>query len=164
MNYPRSPARQVAPFESGERTPRLAPCQIGSRMESYTMNTNPRANGCYCPSDCGCHRGRPVCGCVAHGGYRLTEHDERHICEQVRELLVGWQRQHAGAGWYSAPDHEVLERVAIGRIGCTSYDLRDVELDWITATVAIIAADMFAGASDFAAWKVQNVRMVEVAR
>lgn len=23
---------------------------------------------CYCPDDCGCHRGRPVCGCTYHDG------------------------------------------------------------------------------------------------
>jgi hypothetical protein len=123
------------------------------------METNERANGCYCPSDCGCHRGRPYCGCVEHNGYRLTEHDEQHMIGTVRDTLRGWMRQHGGAGeWYGAPDHEALERVAIGRIGCSKWDLRDVELDWVEATVAFIAADLMAGASTHAAWRVQEVR------
>ena len=86
--------------------------------------------------------------------YRLTEADEVLMVGTVRDLLKRWVREHDGAGWYGATDHEALERVAAHAIGCSFYDLRDVELEWITRTVALIAADVFAGSSEFASWKV----------
>lgn len=106
------------------------------------MNTNDRANGCYCPSDCGCHRGRPYCGCVKHTGYRFTVHDETHIIRRVQWKVDQYRRQRVE--WNDA--YETLTvRDAIGRIGCTSYDLRDTEIAWIVDTVRTIALDLFPG-------------------
>ena len=85
--------------------------------------------------------------------YRLTEADEVLICERVRAALEGWRRSAQGSAWYGPVEHENLERIAWNAIGCSTYDLRDVELEWITCTVALIAADVFAGASEFAEWK-----------
>ena len=104
------------------------------------MNTNPRANGCYCPSDCGCHRGRPLCGCIAHNGYRLTDHDERHARQGARAQLEAWHRQHVT---YNGAYQQMAERRAMGAIGCTRYDLRDTEVDWIEAMVTSEARDVF---------------------
>jgi hypothetical protein len=86
--------------------------------------------------------------------YRLAESDETAIIARVRDTLKGWVRQHDGGKWYGATDHETLERVGLHAICCTVHDMRDSELEWLSRTVALIAADVFAGASDFAAWKV----------
>jgi hypothetical protein len=89
---------------------------------------------------------------------RLTSSDIETMAVRVRETLRHWIRNSADGRFsaYSCTDHETLERVAHNAIGCRIYDLRDSELAQVTSLVAIIAADLLAGASDFACWKLQH--------
>jgi hypothetical protein len=68
--------------------------------------------------------------------YRLTVSDEIAIRVRVAEVIDGWR--------YGSPSKSVdcsstavatLVRVGCHAIGCSTDDLRDVELDWIDAEV-----------------------------
>jgi len=41
---------------------------MGATAEPHQLSDARDATGCYCPGDCGCKRGRNVCGCTGKHG------------------------------------------------------------------------------------------------
>lgn len=65
-----------------------------------------------------------------HTSDRFTDNDRARIRQAIAAKVAEW----TAIGATGHPDCPVLlRRVAMHSIGCTSLDLRDVELDWIDA-------------------------------
>lgn len=56
-----------------------------------------------------------------HTAYRLTAEDETRIVARIRSSIAAGYR-----------DLTTLERQAANAIGCSTYDLREIELDYVT--------------------------------
>jgi hypothetical protein len=65
---------------------------------------------------------------------RLTDTDRLHITQAVRTFATATERMEPAERFTTA------ERVAHHAIGCSSFDLRDAELDEIAATVQALLA------------------------
>lgn len=65
-----------------------------------------------------------------HATYRLTLDDEARAVDAMRRVVDDWQR---GPYRPSPSDRGVLARVGAHAIGCTTHDLRTVELGWLMA-------------------------------
>jgi hypothetical protein len=69
--------------------------------------------------------------------YRFTADDEREIREAIRAQRIEWRAAGRPLGRkLDAEEREGLVRIGAWAIGCSIYDLRDVEVEWIRAEVA----------------------------
>lgn len=71
--------------------------------------------------------------------YRFTAEDETRIGEQIAGTLTRWQSQVDRPLELDGDARLTLTRLAAQSIGCSLFDLRDVELAWIEARVSVLA-------------------------
>ena len=91
---------------------------------------------------------------------RLTDDDAIRAIDAMRAAAKEWHRlsvQNRTRGKFGAVDFDTLVRIGASAIGCALHDLRDSETQWLNDAAAIIAADVWAGASDFLTWKLAQV-------
>ena len=62
-----------------------------------------------------------------HDGCRLTEYDKDRVAAAINRTLREW----AENGNPRIDGGVMLRRIAAHAIGCSLYDLRDVEIQWI---------------------------------
>lgn len=70
--------------------------------------------------------------------YRLTAADESAITARLAQTKAEWAANGCQLVGITGANYPTLLRIACHAIGCTTHDMRDVELAWIDDAIAAL--------------------------